>query len=831
MTSSPDGRSSFSTRFFASDGIPEYNALLDQHLGKRREFLLGNRKSLQLLQQTGAIARVETSTENPNQYVVFMHDKREAQRGRRRPRIATTHDAYGVRGQRDGTRNDGDGYRRSGSTPTLPSATRQRDEDEEEEDDDDEEQQRVMSSKANDLRRRAADLKSMGRSVSTTALHDKPTHLDALPRSRKRVESSLASADDLASSPPSTLIEHLRRRRTSQGEGSLLFSSRYDSNRDFPPKKAAATPVKDQRSVVERLMESDATYQLQIRTLRDEMTVLENEKSFFDTQIAKMRKKLRGVNAVKENDAAVAHCSAIMQHRLAKAEEEYMKLVTGQQQVRTEIDTVRRELIAMRKVVKKLESDMHDVAEANAAVEDRIRASKAVRNELAEELIELERRAELEAEEQRLKLPPEENVVVDAETLMSAVVLPPKDVPQPRRRRTTAVLIDGSPLANLRRMLSTDRFMLGPGSDPSMANTKPLLPFRKAFTVIQQTLGLSLGPDSFAEHFEETEVQLLSKHKANVLLQDEVNALEKEFDGLLHEGNMRRATLHGSREASWVQQAELQSRIDAVVARIESYNELRERRNQEHLRLRNIMQHCLETLHAEKLVSRQESLGGPVLLSELTSPAMLEALQKKMTEVAISLKLKHNNQPGSTSAREANERIPRTQRNSSIFGSNKGKNGRRSNFFLKHEADEKIVLGPREPSGSALTAILSRVQPPTAESAQALTEKHGARMKHLHLSLSRVIAPEHNTKPPRKLTLSRSLSIRAGKRSTTLMVGSSSRRLPVGPSPGASPSKSNLPLLSALKRNQSSISEASDGFLQPDDVLARVVDGTDELEE
>jgi len=62
----------FSTRFLPSDGIPEYNALLDEHLGKRREYLLGNKRSLELLQRTGVIARVERQGENPNQYVVHV---------------------------------------------------------------------------------------------------------------------------------------------------------------------------------------------------------------------------------------------------------------------------------------------------------------------------------------------------------------------------------------------------------------------------------------------------------------------------------------------------------------------------------------------------------------------------------------------------------------------------------------------------------------------------------------------------------------------------------------------------------------------------------------
>jgi hypothetical protein len=81
----PQQNAPFSTRFLQSDGIPEYNALLDTNLGKRREFLLGNKKSLKLLQQTGAIARVEVKEENPNQYVVFMAEKNPSNTNKRVP--------------------------------------------------------------------------------------------------------------------------------------------------------------------------------------------------------------------------------------------------------------------------------------------------------------------------------------------------------------------------------------------------------------------------------------------------------------------------------------------------------------------------------------------------------------------------------------------------------------------------------------------------------------------------------------------------------------------------------------------------------------------------
>lgn len=175
------------------------------------------------------------------------------------------------------------------------------------------------------------------------------------------------------------------------------------------------------KGTVEHLLESDASYMAQIRVMKDQLADLDHEKGRLDAEVAQIRKHLRGVNAVHENDVAVAHCSSIMQHRLSKAEEEYMKLLTAQLQVRKDVDRVRREILSLKKVRKKLEADIDDVRHMNAVIEERIRASKMTRNVVSSELVELEKKAELAAEEQRLNLPPEEAVVVDVEKLMSAV--------------------------------------------------------------------------------------------------------------------------------------------------------------------------------------------------------------------------------------------------------------------------------------------------------------------------------------------------------------------------------------------------------------------------
>lgn len=159
--------------------------------------------------------------------------------------------------------------------------------------------------------------------------------------------------------------------------------------------------------------------------------------------------------------------------------------------------------------------------------------------------------------------------------------------------------------------------------------------------MIQNSLGCK-DLASFVESFIQIEEQLLSKYKATLALEEEAVALQKDVHKLMKEAANRHASIRGSYQASATLHDEMQSKIRTLLSRIDLYNELREVRNLEHTRVRGIMQRCLEVLQAEKLLSGQESIGGPMLMSELPSPALLEALQKKMTEVAMIMKMKHS---------------------------------------------------------------------------------------------------------------------------------------------------------------------------------------------
>lgn len=515
----PDGdhtsARAFSTRFLPSDGIPAYNALLDSHLGKRREFLLGNRKSLELLQQTGVISRVQAKEDNPNQYVVYMTEKAIHRRKRLPPRLAVPGDALAETPWRSGQRYPS--LRKSETAPHLKSrfsADREEDRDRHDctEEETGNEHDDVSTSMVSKQRRSAPAKKS----AASKARHaDKmDVHANSSPGAGSSMSNKLSMAKSLGRSVSTTTLTRASSllREVDPGLGDARKSEqpevadaekngeKSDPNRSrmrsksviaaplYSPKlpDTATNDAKQQHSIsaqqkkpplkgaVEHLLESDASYMAQIRVMKDQLVDLDQEKSRLDAEVAHMRKRLRGVNAVHENDVAVAHCSSIMQHRLSKAEEEYMKLLTAQLQVKKDVDRVRRELLSLKKVKKKLEADIEEVRQMNAAIEDKIRASKMIRNLVSAELVELEKKTELAVEEQRLNLPPEEAVVVDVEKLMSAVQ---------ERNSNRRIPPGASTLASHASSLS---LLATPFQTPSNLDTssKPQLDFRVGFSCV-----------------------------------------------------------------------------------------------------------------------------------------------------------------------------------------------------------------------------------------------------------------------------------------------------------------------------------------------------------
>lgn len=516
----------FSTRFLPSDGIPEYNALLDEHLGKRREYLLGNKKSLELLQQTGVIARVERQHDNSNQYVVHVGATKapgnESSRHLRRKRPPSLPDTGSAS---SGASRDHEAMwralppygskssfmlRNSATTPDLGVSERMQEMRIREDDDtkyqvngDNDERADHWQDRDELMRELEEEKESMHPQLPCVNDHDSATFDRAsvssisnqtIAHDRQQLPSSTTTAQVAAlkklgrSHSTMTVVRKqsvapgVRQKRSDFGASTLpvvaeqssgatrhrsrsvieitppplvshtepsLLTRHSIKTSDLKSKATPPTSSSGSKTAVEHLLESDAAFVTQIRIMKEQLAELTTEKARLNDEIANVRRKLRGVNAVHENDMAVAHCAAVMQQRLAKAEEEYMKLVTAQQQVKTAVDRVRRELLSLKAVRRKLETDIDDVQRSNAAIEDKIHATKTVRNALSEELASLERQADQEREERKLTLPPEEAVIVDVERLMNvAASIRPSTSPS---KSYPSVLLDDPPAVSTSR--------------------------------------------------------------------------------------------------------------------------------------------------------------------------------------------------------------------------------------------------------------------------------------------------------------------------------------------------------------------------------------------
>ncbi|KAL7685697.1 putative proteasome assembly chaperone 1, ODA1/CCDC63 family [Plasmopara halstedii] len=416
------------------------------------------------------------------------------------------------------------------------------------------------------------------------------------------------------------------------------------------------------KGTLEHLLESDAAFLSQIQTMNDQLVEFEKTRMFLMTEIHHLRQKLRGVNAVRENDEAVAHCSSIMQHRIIKAEEEYMKLLTQQQEMKKQVDRIRHEVLTLRKVRQKLQEDSEQIRQLNQMYDEKIQGFQNVRTQLLEECHDLEHRSGNKVEIQEQVLASKVNYVVDVAKLMDAVKARNKG-----RRRGKGL---GSQQSTAALTLS-----VGKGKKVGIERQKTWMNYTCAFHNLQATLNIA-DVRTFEEQFLATQEHLLSKFQANLTLGDEITALENEISRLETHNAITCANTREDTKTSEKIEQDLQTRVQKAFLSIKSYNQLRTRRNREHLKLREVILRALDTLQVEIYNT-----------TNVPTSNLLELLQSKMTELVTLVK---------------------------------------ENYMSSSKWDQtrtfSIVLGPQAPAGSALTAIRRTVQPPSVESAIALTE-------------------------------------------------------------------------------------------------------------
>ncbi|CAK4168446.1 unnamed protein product [Aphanomyces euteiches] len=518
----------FTTRFLASDGIPEYNALLDQHLGRHRNRLLGSKASLELLEKTGAISKVAPGR-SADQYVVYIDSPKVSasqpqaqQQSQRKPKPAT-----------------------QTSTRTVPA-------------------KRVV-------KRRATE--------KIEPLSDRP-------------------------SPPLVASSSLLR----SASDSFIRQAQNTSRRPATSQKRAAKPV------VNHLLESDVAFHEKINRYKAQIAALDEEKLRIQEEITRRRKALCGVNAVHDNDMAVAHCHAVMQHRLSKAQEEYMKVLTHQASIRADIDVARRELLAMSQVRCKLETD---VAEANQKIsnaEDRINTTRNAQKSTFAELSTLERQAEADAVERILKLPPEDDMVnMDIPKFMQSIhdraLLRKEELERAKAATLQAAIPPSNPLCDF---------------DPI---------YRDAFQAIKQAVTVPPTVNEFVDTFVETENQILSMYAHQQVLQAELKKAQQELESLQVQARVAKQQLQKQRDDATSWKTHLQEKIALVRRKTTEYESLHGNQKHDEIVLRSSILHLLEVLKADKLILHSNGMVNHV--QDLPLPTILGIAQERIVDVII----------------------------------------------------------------------------------------------------------------------------------------------------------------------------------------------------
>ncbi|OQR91271.1 hypothetical protein THRCLA_09053 [Thraustotheca clavata] len=422
---------------------------------------------------------------------------------------------------------------------------------------------------------------------------------------------------------------------------------------------------KDSRPIVNRLLENDLAYQEKIVALQRNIGSLDTEKKVIEQEIDLMRKQLRGVHAVQENDQAVAHCLSVVQHRFNKAEEEYMKAVIHQSNLRTSIDYLRQELLSLHQVQRKLELDIEDACAKTIQAEERIATTKATSNETAGELADLERQAEADSVERVLKLPPEDDFVhMDVPRMMAMI-----HERAASREEALRNMIANAAAAKAKKEADD------PGELP--------LKHKNTFDTIQAELDVA-NVEAFANDFIDTENQLISLYKH----ESELQAEAKRFDDALAVLEEEAKRVHGVHEAETETDAaerdEYVEKIQQVERKTAEYTELARKRSVEHEALRQPILHLLEVIKADKNFLHNN--GYIDVVQEMALPVILGIAQERIVEIAILSQMRRK-QAKNNVTKELRPSLNRSKLRISV---------RR----LAGHSIHAIVVGPRVPFSS-----------------------------------------------------------------------------------------------------------------------------------
>lgn len=403
-------------------------------------------------------------------------------------------------------------------------------------------------------------------------------------------------------------------------------------------KPTAKRRSQDTSSTVDKLMRMDCTIQMKIEETKERITDLQNAKKKIDKRIATLRKSVRGVNAVKENDIAVAHASSIMQQRLVKAEEDYMKAVTHRSNLKNRVDDIRREIISIDKVRSKLDSEIK-----NANDQLKILRMKTDKNLNAWKMVmskinDMERQAEEDRVERQMSIPSIDNTssVIDVPKLMASMS---------ERAITRRKTVYGTKKQNLDYKFMEAQHSVESNLKKDQAGKihSNVSKYKNAFQLIQQELGFD-DIETYTREFVTTETDLLSQYKHSIQLQQEREKLEVKRNQAKTEWD----NTTDSDTKEFVQSLQdLETQIKDTLQKTEETRQLHDLRKVEHDRLYQLLLRFLDAIKdTKKPMQPQNTSSIAVGLVDL-----LGLVQDRVEVISVSTHYYSNNAPMTESTR------------------------------------------------------------------------------------------------------------------------------------------------------------------------------------
>ena len=188
------------------------------------------------------------------------------------------------------------------------------------------------------------------------------------------------------------------RRQRAQIEKLTLANTNLQQELSLETKYATLASNPAAAAQIAKLQDQADMYTRKIELEKKRTEEIDKQIEMMQKKVMEQRKRMGGVNAAKENNQQIKKQIKILENRLDKALQKYNESLAGNKQLRSNIDSLRRERIVFDQIYKKLENELQEKQRTMQDVIEKSNKAYESRDKAQAEMIKLKRLAE---EEQR----------------------------------------------------------------------------------------------------------------------------------------------------------------------------------------------------------------------------------------------------------------------------------------------------------------------------------------------------------------------------------------------------------------------------------------------